>query len=296
MMIYSLLACSLLVLASARHDCMSPTGAGRVREGITVGGVARNYEMYVPEGVTYPASLVFAWHGISSDPADIEKKVQATQYASDLGFILVFPNSYNWNSGTIFNPSAFNGASCCKNDVKHNDVATFKAIKAELIANGCIDPNRVFSFGYSNGGFMTHRIACEDATNVRAAAVHSGTWGDYNGVLANSPWSTCDKAKAVPMLGIMGTADGVVPFNGGKNPSPFGNAIWGSFDEQMKIWATQNSCGAATSIQYVENGSNLNQTTFANCGVDFTSVEGMGHDWWSTSTARIMAHFQANGL
>jgi polyhydroxybutyrate depolymerase len=290
-----MLLCLLLALACGQQ-CKTPTGNGRKRETINVDGISRKYEIHVPNAVKYPASLVFAWHGISSSPTDIESRMQVTQYADNLGFILVFPNTKNFGSETLFNPAAFNGASCCKNDPTFNDVATFKAIKAQLISDGCVDADRVYSFGYSNGGFMTHRVACEDANNLRAAAVHSGTWGDYAGNILNSPWRVCDKKKAVPMLGIMGTADSVVPFLGGPNPSPFSSSRWGSFAQQMDIWAVQNSCGAPTSTQYQENGRMLNQTTFAGCGVDFTSVEGLGHEWWGTSTARIMAHFQANDL
>lgn len=285
-----------LLATGMAQTCKSPTPVNRVEQKLTVDGISRKYQLFVPENVQYPTSLVVAWHGITSSPDDIEPRMKLTAQAQKHGFVLVFPEAKNVGSGTLLNPVAFNGAACCKNDNSFNDVAFFHALKAALAADGCVDTTRVFSMGYSNGSFMTHRIACEDSNAMAAGGLHSGTWGDYDGVVANSPWAVCDKKNPTPMIGIMGTADATVPFLGGPNPSPFGRARWGSFYDQMNIWATQNSCGPGTSEQYTESGRTLNQTTFGECGVDFTAIEGLGHEWWPSATERFIDHFLKYGL
>ena len=61
-------------------------------------------------------SLVVAWHGIDSSPADIESKMKMTPFAESEKFILVFPEAKNKGSGSLLSPVCFNGASCCKDD------------------------------------------------------------------------------------------------------------------------------------------------------------------------------------
>jgi len=53
-------------------SCSLQTGT----ESITVNGIDRDYEVYVPQGVSFPTSVLFAWHGIDSSPNDIEKKMK----------------------------------------------------------------------------------------------------------------------------------------------------------------------------------------------------------------------------
>lgn len=289
---------ALFATAVSGQSCKSSTGTGRVAGSVSVGSSTRAFSMYVPTGVTYPSALVLAWHGISSSPSEIESKMKMQAQADTHKFILVFPEARNAGSGTLLNPVAFNGAACCKNDATFDEVGLARAIKAQLTGNGCVDGNRVYSMGYSNGGFTTHRIACEDSTIFRAAAVHSGTYGDYSGVLANSPWANCDTKAATPVIGFHGTSDGTVPFNGGKNPSPLGNSVWGSFDQQMNIWAKSagNTCGAATSVSVSEGGLTNNRTTWAGCGVTANQLNGLDHSWWTLATDKIITHFKSNGL
>jgi len=264
-------------------------------QNVTVNGVTREYKLFVPAGVTYPSSLVVAWHGIGSSPDEIEKKMKMQPQAESHKFILVYPEAKN-KGGGLFNPAAFNGAACCKNDNSFKDVDFMTAIKARLVGDGCVASGRVFSMGYSNGGFMTHRLACEDSTLVTAAAIHSGTYGDYNGNLANSPWGNCDKKEKVPVIGFMGSADKTVPYLGGNNPSPLGSAKWFSWTETMDVWAAQNQCGSPMSVTYNENGQSVNMTTWSQCDVESHVVSGMGHDWFSGATSRIVGFFKGNGL
>jgi polyhydroxybutyrate depolymerase len=240
--------------------------------------------------------MSLAWHGISSSPDDAEKKFQIKPQADAHGFLVVFPEAQN-RGGGLFNPPAFNGAGCCKDDTKMNEAAFAQALTDQLVQDGCVDATRVFSFGYSNGGFTTHRLACEAPSFLAAGAIHSGTYGDYSGNLANSAWKkgSCGSGST-PMIGFMGDQDSVVPFRGGRNPSPLGSAVWDSWYGTFDVWQAQNNCGAATSSTFSESGSTVNRTTWANCDVEQWTIAGMGHDWWVPSTAKIVAFFKGHGL
>ena len=69
----------------------------------------------------------------------------------------------------------------------------------------CVDPQRVFATGVSNGGSMVALAACELSSRITAIASVSG---DY------SRQPPCRPARPVSVLEIHGTADQVVPYFG----------------------------------------------------------------------------------
>ena len=58
-----------------------------------------------------------------------------------------------------------------------DDIGLTRAIIAEADSRLCLDGKRIFVTGFSNGGFMSHRIACELADLVAAIAPVSGVLG-----------------------------------------------------------------------------------------------------------------------
>jgi len=275
--------------AEIAGTCAIATGASF--RTLNIAGTTRSYKIVIQPDTVFPASLVVAWHGITSDVTKIEQKMKLVDYeaTAQKKSILVYPEAKNKNGG-LLDPASFNGAGCCKDDVNFKDEEFFAAIIAELTGNGCVDSERVFVLGFSNGGFMTNRLACAAATRnlIAAACVHSGLSGDYGGVLANSPWMTC---QAKPVLMIHGTSDNTVPIAGGKNPlSP---ARWYSHDAVVAMWANAGSCSPPTT-----NVVGTKTTATQNCGthrVASIKHEGFGHDWHSQSTADCMQWFNEHG-
>jgi len=270
---------------------------------ITVGTTTRRYNMYVPAGVTYPTSVIFAWHGITSCPSTIEGKMKLIAQANTNKFIVIYPVTSQVNSGATCRSfsAAFSGAGCCTS-APTKDVELFTAIKNSFVADGCVNASCVFSVGFSNGGFMTHRIGCEvgQSSNVAAVALHSGGYGSYDGVLPNSPWAlgkcktSFANTKVIPYIGFHGDRDTTVPFRGGKNP--VGTSFWGSFYDLNAIWANQNGCGAATSVTKTVGTQRTNYTNYLGCGNENYQLVGFAHDWWNQATALTVAFFKKYGL
>ena len=70
-----------------------------------------------------------------------------------------------------------------------------------------IDPTRIYANGLSNGGGMAFVLSC--TLSDRIAAV---------GMVAAAqmlPWSWCTDHRPVPMIAFHGTADSIVPYEGG---------------------------------------------------------------------------------
>ncbi|MGH7342156.1 MAG: thrombospondin type 3 repeat-containing protein, partial [Candidatus Rokuibacteriota bacterium] len=68
--------------------------------------------------------------------------------------------------------NSWNAFGCCGNAAAGNvnDVGFIRAVVEEVSAMGNIDHRRVYATGLSNGGAMTHRLACQAADVFAAAA------------------------------------------------------------------------------------------------------------------------------
>jgi polyhydroxybutyrate depolymerase len=73
----------------------------------------------------------------------------------------------------------------------------------------CVDTNRIYVTGLSNGAFMTSAVACQYADRVAAVAPVAGI-RDIEG---------CDPSRPVPVVAFHGTADRFLEFEGGPGPA-----------------------------------------------------------------------------
>ena len=113
------------------------------------------------------------------------------------GFIAVHPKGggNTWNAGL-----------CCGEAMtaKVDDVGFVAAMLDELEARFCVDTDRVFACRLSNGGFISHRLACELSERIAAIAPVAGT----------NVTSPCAPSQPVSVIHFHGTADTLVPYNG----------------------------------------------------------------------------------
>jgi polyhydroxybutyrate depolymerase len=69
----------------------------------------------------------------------------------------------------------------------------------------------------SNGGFLSYRLACEAADSFAAIAPVAGVLG--------IPEMDCTPSRPVTVMHFHGTADGLVPYNGGFGSPSVAEAI-----------------------------------------------------------------------
>ena len=94
--------------------------------------------------------------------------------------------------------------ACCDFDgAKPDDVGYLMGIIDELVKKGVVDPKRVYLAGFSNGGFLAYRLACEHADKIAAIVSVGG----------GAP-ETCKPSSPVSVLDVHGTADKRVPVEG----------------------------------------------------------------------------------
>jgi len=231
--------------------------------GFTFEGIDRTYTLYVPSSYTpgdhFP--LLFALHGLTQTGNIMMQFTDFNTYADQYDFIVVYPDgvSNSWNVG-------FSGGSTA------NDVGFLSALIDTLQVQYGIDLNRVYSTGFSNGGFMSYRLACELTDRIAAIASVAGTMTD-------AAWGSCQPSRNMPVMHIHGTSDFVVMYNGG-----FGNT---SVDEVLGLWRGFSNCPDTAVVtdlpDLVQEGSTVTTYTWAPCDdsveVILYKVINGGHTW-----------------
>lgn len=242
-------------------------------DSIMAGGIYRNYRLYVPavyDDAT-AAPLMFNLHGYTSDAFGQSLYANFNPIADTAGFLTVIPN------GTLdaFGLRHWNCFNAPGTGV--DDVAFLSALIDSIDAEYNIDLNRVYSTGMSNGGFMSHALACELSNRITAIASVTGS-------IDEDRIDYCDPQHNTPVMQIHGTDDGTVPFEGGFGFMPV--------DSVVKFWVEQNHCDATptfteipdivpsdlcTAEHYVYGGC------YKNINVEFYKIIDGGHTWPGTA-------------
>jgi polyhydroxybutyrate depolymerase len=210
-----------------------PRAAGNSTVSLQSSGMNRTYLLHVPPGYDgmKPLPLVFDVHGYTSFASEQMMRSKWDKMADKEGFVLIEPEGVNksWNAG-----------SCCGGN-SQDDVKYFRDVVAKATADLCIDKKRVYVSGHSNGGAMTHRLACEAADIFAAAAPVCG-WMTI---------SNCNPSRPVPLLSIRGLNDGTVKIEGADADVN----EWLSNDKCAKeqvttsgVCKTYKSCDAGTQV------------------------------------------------
>lgn len=200
--------------------------------------------------------VVLNFHGRLSSAAQEEAISQMTPKSDAAGFVVVYPTGVG---------QTWNGGYCCGEAQTQNvdDVGFTRALIDELGAKLCIDKRRVFATGLSNGGFMSHRLACELSDRIAAIGPVAG----------HTLLATCAPSRPVPVIHFHGTADQLVPYPGGLG--------MGSVEDSLKAWALRNGC-AKTPVQTYKKGD-ATCVTYGSCtaGADVTlcTIADGGHTW-----------------
>ncbi|HXI54767.1 MAG TPA: PHB depolymerase family esterase [Polyangia bacterium] len=198
---------------------------------IPSGGTMRSYILHVPpkyDGKTR-LPLVIDMHG-KGGTGQGEMGSGWLPKADAVGIVMMYPDGlYNsWNGGPAGCPTL---VCCCQPSQDHNtdDAAFLRAAVAKTAQDGCIDLKRVYATGLSNGGIMSHWLACDAADLVAAIAPASGP----NLV-------DCKPSRPVTVVNYRGKQDTLVLYNGGMSMP--GGHVWPSAMADFTKWSDLDQC------------------------------------------------------
>lgn len=139
--------------------------------------------------------LIFALHGLSNTTTSIENSSGFDALANRQGYIIAYGEGVG---------SSWNAGSCCGAAASaHVDDVDYLAEAVTVIsAHFAVDQARIVVAGFSNGGMMAFRAACERPDLFRAVLTVAGT------LVSPCP-------NPVTVIHIHGLADTTVPVRGG---------------------------------------------------------------------------------
>ncbi|APR88585.1 Endo-1,4-beta-xylanase B precursor [Minicystis rosea] len=167
-----------------------------------VDGIARSYDVFIPKpySAAKPHAVIFSYHGVGGTANTNQFKLDTFSTAHDGFSINVAPQGWpspEWNENHFvpFNLDA--------------SVAVFDRVLDHLAANYCVDLNRVFVIGHSNGGQMAFHLGCLRGDRIRAVFPSGGRCFSYGpGVCdPHQPPSSQQCSGAVMVMSIMGEDD-----------------------------------------------------------------------------------------
>lgn len=238
------------------------TGCGKAATGgfdqgktLTAAGKNRTYALSVPEGYSpnkaYP--LVFAFHGDGGTGAALRGAIKVEE-ASNGGAIFVYPDGLGktWDLDTAPDTNA--------------DAAFYDELVSTLSAEYCVDSTRIFTTGFSRGGYFSNQLACWRDT-VRAAASNGsgGPYGAGGAKFDNQGRLVCPRGKGAPVIIFHGQSDS--PSEGQKT---------------LDYWSFANGCPNTNARTDVAPSP---CKAVDGCGepVVWCLVPGLGHQIWPDS-------------
>jgi polyhydroxybutyrate depolymerase len=234
---------------------------------IVSSGQVRTYLLHLPPDYdpTKSLPLVISIHGFAEWPAHQMQISGWNDLADEYSFIVVYPSGTGFPRRWRISNQADNSGG------EMPDVIFISDMIDELEHLYNIDPNRIYANGLSNGGGMSYLLGCKLSGRIAAVGSVAGAYV--------FPLDDCKPSRPVPMIAFHGTADPIVPYQGG--PSRDFNLPFPAIPEWMADRAELNECGRIPS-ELPKVGA-VSGIRYSNCtqGADvvFYSIQGGGHAW-----------------
>jgi polyhydroxybutyrate depolymerase len=241
---------------------------------ITSGGRERSAQIHFPPGAgesgrRYPAIfLIHGGHPLTAEtdaPTAMRAAAHMDAVADQMGFIVVYPAGHIGSTGQGWNI----GAGCCGDPAAMgiDDVAFLGELADHLVDVACVDRARLYAAGFSQGGFLSHRLACEASDRFAAIAPAAGT----------NLIEDCAPERPVPVMQIAGTDDNAVRYDGEGGLIEEAD----SMPDTVMAWAVRNRCEGEPVPVYEMGTARCEawQDCAEGADVVLCTVEGLGHRW-----------------
>jgi polyhydroxybutyrate depolymerase len=193
-------------------------------------------------------------HGAGGNAPRMEKYTGFSKLADQRGFAVVYPQA----SAPVWNITESRKAT--------DDVGFIGTMLSDIEQTICVDSDRVYAAGVSNGGGMAALLGC--ALGDRIAAI-APVEGDYDDLPA------CRPAAPLSVLEIHGTADPIAPYFGHR-----GAASAQGVPPFVKSWIHREGCAVSASTRAIASRTLLYQWRgCAGVSVEHIRIRGGRHQW-----------------
>jgi polyhydroxybutyrate depolymerase len=241
------------------NECrgIEPLQEGRAE--LTSNGTIRPYLVALPPDFdpTEPTPVIVDLHGYGSNMDEQAAYSRLPAEGADRGYVVVTPDG----SG---DPKGW--------DLGGGDDDKFIVDLLDVVdARMCVDPERVFVAGMSAGSALGGFLVCRHPERFAAAAM----------VAATVPPACPDDVRR-PVIMFHGTADAIVPYDGGPVRSAgAGGRAAPSVETTAESWAGHDGCGNDLAVERI--GADVIRRTWPGCrdgtAVQLYTIEEGGHTW-----------------
>jgi polyhydroxybutyrate depolymerase len=228
-------------------------------------GQNRSYYLHTPavNFPNHPLPLIVALYGSGMQGKEMAEKTALSQLADRAGFVVVYPDGMKkkWN---------------VSGKATEDNVAFVYALINQVQRDRAIDPQRIYIVGLSNGGILAQKLACEAPDNIAAIATVAAS-------LPTQFSAHCQTQKPIAILMVNGTADTVVPWQGGASPQfHIGrNLSVPSIPAVIDFWQHHNVCQTPAQVNAVSD--RVEVTDYVSCQAEsevmLVTLKGAGHIW-----------------
>lgn len=163
-------------------------------------GVSRDFTLYFPDNSSEKSTLVIALHGYGSDGDAFSRDTNLHEALCPQGYTVAYvtgmPDPDDKTAATGWN----SGLKKTGND----DAGFLSSLACYLQKEYSLNMKRCVAVGFSNGAFMTHRLAIDENRVITDIVSVSGMMPQY-------AWEGRPEKSAVNVLQISGSKDDVVP-------------------------------------------------------------------------------------
>ena len=277
----------------------------------------REFYLYVPTQYNNKTAwpFTFYFHGYSANWQQ-GVSLNMTTDAEAAGYIMAFPQG-TLSSGNLL---GWNGGVCCLfNTSTIVDDVEFTRQALKIIQSAVnVDPSRIYTSGWSNGGYMSERLACEAGELFAGVCADASAVGILPGGLAGL--ASCDRSfgnkrinylhfhvrlstailvyiprcachsllsltlSTSPFAAVLmyqGTADSAVPWTGSFAQN--GTNITPSTLRDIARWTRRLGCSATSDQSY--NDGTFSNLVWPVCRdgreVELMTVRNGVHAWWT---------------
>jgi polyhydroxybutyrate depolymerase len=274
----------LLLSLAACGGSKAPSGAPAApavqHRTIDVGGTTRSYRLYTPPSLDRgrAAPLVMVLGGVGNSAEDMVGATEFDRVAETGTFVVAYPDGLHqtWNAGYCCLGRATGGP---------DDVAFLTRLIDDVGTGQKLDQARIYAVGVSAGAMMAYRLGCEMAGRIAAVGSVAGAM-----ILDD-----CHPAKPVSVIEIHGTADGLVPYQGGETAggatqeSPPTPAV-------AQRWADLDHCPAPAT----DTAGVVTTASWTGCAegsaVKLVTLDGGGHTWFADGLGPVSGAVDASRM
>ena len=253
-----------------------------MRTTLTIAGRARTFTVVGDTDGPENRPLVLVFHG-SRQSGEIHRRFTGgalDRLAADGRAVIAYLDGYrgNWNDARA--ESSFPARKA-----QMDDVAFARAVVDSVRGTHRIDRSAVVAVGYSNGGQMVFRLLHDAPELLGGAVIVAATMPDRAGFLGDFSESA---ERAVPVTLVAGTADRIVPYQGGRM-AWWARKVFRVGGVALSAPATAEYCAhrngittapTVTPLPARSSGTRMEQTTYRETGrppVTLYTVMGGGH-------------------